>query len=127
MQQWLPGGDAIVRVSVARALKESFQYVRVFRPVEGGGYHFLASNHPLPDRTGAELAEHLTPKAAHDFMEWGPESTPELQFADVLKKEISLEQMIAEAPHTPALQDDRPENEYYLLRLHRTTGKNTPR
>jgi spermidine synthase len=127
LQQWLPGGDAIVRASVARALKESFQYVRIFRPVESGGYHFLASNRPLPDRTGAELAEHLTPKAAHDFMEWGPESTPELQFADVLKKEISLEQMIAEAPHTPALQDDRPENEYYLLRLHRTTGKNTPR
>jgi predicted membrane-bound spermidine synthase len=125
LQQWLPGGDAIVRASVARALKESFQYVRVFRPGESGGYHFLASNRTLPDRTGAELAERLTPKAAHDFTEWGPESTPELQFADVLKKEISLDQIIAEAPHVPALQDDRPENEYYLLRLHRTTGKNT--
>jgi len=126
LQQWLPGGDAVVRASVARALKESFQFVRVFRPVESGGYHFLASNRPLPDRSGAELAERLTPKAAHDFVEWGPESTPELQFADVLKKEISLEQMIAEAPHTPALQDDRPENEYYILRLYRATGK-TPR
>ena len=60
-------------------------------------------------------------------MEWGPEPTPELQFAGVLNKEISLEQMIAQAPQAPALQDDRPENEYYLLRLHRTTGKNTPR
>ncbi len=59
LQQWLPGGDAVVRASVARALKESFHYVRVFRSVEGGGYHFLASNRPLPDRTAAELAEHL--------------------------------------------------------------------
>jgi len=31
-------------------------------------------------------------------------------------REIPLEQLIAAAPRTPALQDDRPINEYYLLR-----------
>ena len=35
LQQWLPGGDPVVRASVARALKESFPYVRVFHSVEG--------------------------------------------------------------------------------------------
>ena len=116
LQQWLPGGDAVVRSSVARALKESFPYVRVFRSVQGWGWHFLASNQPLPQRTAAELAGRLPINAARDFVEWDPDTTPEQEFADVLKKEVSLDQMIAEAPQAPALTDDRPENEYYALR-----------
>jgi spermidine synthase len=118
-QQWLPYGDAVVQASVARALKESFPYVRVFHPVGGRGFHFLASGQPLPERTAGELTQRLPPKAASDLMEWGPEPTPELQFASVLQKELSLDQMIAQAPDAPALQDDRPENEYYLMRRRR--------
>jgi len=116
LQQWLPGGDPVVRASVARALKESFPYVRVFHSVEGWGYHFLASESPLPNPTAAELAQRLPDKAAIDFLEWGPESTPEGQFADVLKREISLDDLIQQAPSASALRDDRPVNEYYLTR-----------
>lgn len=121
LQQWLPGGDAVVHASVARALKESFPYVRVFHSVEGWGYHFLASDRPLPNPTAAELARRLPPKAAADLMEWGPEAMPEQEFAVVLSREISLDSMIAEAPNAPALQDDRPQNEYYAIR--RQQGK----
>ena len=116
LQQWLPGGDPVVRASVARALKESFPYVRVFHSVEGWGYHFLGSESPLPNPTAAELAQRLPDKAATDFLEWGPESTPEGQFADVLKREISLDDLIQQAPSASALRDDRPVNEYYLTR-----------
>jgi predicted membrane-bound spermidine synthase len=116
LQQWLPGGDPVVRASVARALKESFPYVRVFHSVEGWGYHFLASESPLPNPTAAELAQRLPDKAATDFLEWGPETTPEGQFADVLKREISLDDLIQQAPSASALRDDRPVNEYYLTR-----------
>ena len=116
LQQWLPGGDPVVRASVARALKESFPYVRVFHSVEGWGYHFLGSESPLPNPTAAELAQRLPDKAATDFLEWGPESTPEGQFADVLKREISLDDLIQQAPTASALRDDRPVNEYYLTR-----------
>ena len=116
LQQWLPGGDPVVRASVARALKESFPYLRVFHSVEGWGYHFLASESPLPNPTAAELAQRLPDKAATDFLEWGPESTPEGQFADVLKREISLDDLIQQAPSASALRDDRPVNEYYLTR-----------
>ena len=123
LQQWLPYGDAVVQASVARALEESFPYIRVFHPVGGVGFHFLASNQPLPDRTPAELAERLSPKAAADLVEWGPEPTAELEFASVLHKELSLEQMIAQAPQAVALQDDRPENEYYLLRRRAESGR----
>jgi len=116
LQQWLPGGDPVVRASVARALKESFPYVRVFHSVEGWGYHFLASESPLPNPTAAELALRLPDKAATDFLEWGPDTTPEGQFADVLKREISLDDLIQQAPTASALRDDRPVNEYYLTR-----------
>jgi spermidine synthase len=118
LQQWLPWGDAVVHASVARALKESFPYVRVFHSVEGWGYHFLAGNQPLPERTAGELAQRLSAKAATDLVEWGPENNAERQFAQVLSRELSLDRMIAEAPEAPALQDDHPVNEYYVIRRH---------
>ena len=74
------GGDAVVRAAVARALKESFPYVRVFHSAEGWGYHFLASESPLPNPTAAELAQRLPAKAAIDFLEWGPETTLKASF-----------------------------------------------
>jgi len=116
LQQWLPMGDAVVHAAVARALKESFPYIRVFHSVDGWGYHFLASRRPLPNWSAAELAQHTPPRAAADLIEWGPQATAEAQFAQILKNEVSLDQMIAEAPGTPALQDDHPENEYYAIR-----------
>jgi spermidine synthase len=125
LKQWLPGGDAVVHASVARALKESFPYVRVFHSVQDWGYHFLASDQPLPDRTAAELAERLPAGAARDFVEWGPEATPELQFADILRREFPLDQMIAEAPQAPALDDDRPQNEYNAIRRHRAQTRSS--
>jgi spermidine synthase len=118
LQQWLPWGDAVVHASVARALKESFPYVRVFHSVDGRGYHFLAGNQPLPERTAGELAQRLSAKAATDLVEWGPENNAERQFARVLSRELSLDRMIAEAPEAPALQDDHPVNEYYVIRRH---------
>ncbi len=118
LQQWLPNGDAVVRASVARALKESFPYVRVFRSVQGWGWHFLASNQPLANRSATELAGRLPADAARDLVEWDTDTTPEQEFANVLNREVSLDQMIAEAPQAPALTDDRPVNEYYALRSH---------
>jgi hypothetical protein len=54
--------------------------------------------------------------AVVDLMEWGPAKTPIEQFDRVLSTEMTTGQMIALSPSTPALQDDRPINEYYLLR-----------
>ena len=116
LQQWLPRGDAVTQAAVARALKESFPYVRVFHSFDDRGFHFLASNQRIVQGTAQELAERMPARAAQDFVEWGPELTAERQFAVILGRELSLDQMIAGAPHVPALQDDRPENEYYLLR-----------
>jgi hypothetical protein len=97
-------------------LQDSFPYVRVFRWTEHWGFHFLASDHPLPNRSASELARQLPPAAAADLVEWGPRQTAEDQLGMILSQEIQLSDLIARSPSTPALRDDRPINEYYTLR-----------
>jgi len=116
LQQWLPYGDSAVMASVTRALSESFPYIRAFGSIEGWGIHFLASESPIPQRSAAELAERLPATAAADLMEWGPAATPQEQFAIVLNREMSPAELIQKDSAAPALRDDRPVNEYYLLR-----------
>jgi predicted membrane-bound spermidine synthase len=116
LQQWLPRGDAIVAASVARALQESFPYVRAFGSMEGWGIHFLASKKPIPKLTASELAKKLPSAAASDMLEWGPKSTVQEQFELVTSQEMPVADMIEKAPDVPALQDDRPINEYFILR-----------
>jgi spermidine synthase len=116
LQTWLPAGDATDRAAVAKAIKESFPYVRVYLSVEHQGEHFLASTRPIPDWTPEQLVQHMPAAAITDMMEWGPEPTPQKQFAVVLDSEFPIDQLIAEAPNAPPLQDDRPVNEYYVLR-----------
>jgi spermidine synthase len=116
-QQWVANdGDSAAQAAMARSLKESFLYVRVFGSVPKYGYHLIASDYPIPNRSAAELARRLPVAAAADLVEWGPYSNPEQQFAEVLKQEIPLDGIIAKAPGVPALRDDQPVNEYYLLR-----------
>jgi spermidine synthase len=116
LQQWFPGGGNAVEASVARSLKNSFSYVRVFRSVEGWGWHFLASTRPIPARHASDLVARMPAGAVADLMEWGPAKTPDEQFDRMLSTETTTDQVIALSPSTPALQDDRPINEYFLLR-----------
>lgn len=116
LQQWYPGGDLAVLSSVAQALRDSFPYVRVFRSIEGWGVHFLASVKPIPLTHASVLAGRLPPDAVADLLEWGPSRTAEHQFKAVLGWELPLELIIEAAPGVPALEDDRPINEYFFLR-----------
>jgi spermidine synthase len=116
LQQWYPGGDLPTTAAVARALKESFPYVRAFISIEGVGIHYLASRQPIPRLSAAELAKRVPPSAASDLVEWGPFPTAEQQFAVMLKREVPVDWLISADVNAPALQDDRPVNEYYWLR-----------
>jgi spermidine synthase len=116
LQQWYPGGDAATTAAIARALNESFPYVRAFISIEGWGIHYLASRQPIPDRSAADLAKRVPASAAADLVEWGPFPTAEQEFAAVLKREVSVDRVIAMDRNAPAMRDDRPVNEYYLLR-----------
>jgi hypothetical protein len=97
---------------------ETFPHVRVFHCFWGWGYHFVASDDPIPNRTPAQLAQAMPSKAVQDVTEWGPQSTAESAFASILSRELSLDQLIMEAPSVPAMSDDWPANEYYALRQH---------
>jgi spermidine synthase len=116
-QQWLPSGDEEVHAAVARALQESFPYVRSFEGITGWGTHFLASETPFAHRSAEELAQRMPPSAVKDMLEWGPYRTADLQFSAMLNRESSLDKFLAASPQTPAMQDDRPVNEYFFLRL----------
>jgi hypothetical protein len=71
---------------------------------------------PIPERTPEELAARMPARAVTDFLEWGPNQNPEKQFRLVVTNPVSMDNLIALSPDTPALQDDRPVNEYYFLR-----------
>ena len=120
LAQWLPNGDREDLASVARALHNSFPYIRVFRWGNRFGFHFLASEQPLPNLTAEELTRRLPADAATDLAEWAiPEKRSEaalLTFQSLLQSEVPIEAMIQESPTTPALSDDRPINEYYIMR-----------
>jgi spermidine synthase len=116
LQQWLPTGDAVIQASVARALQQSFPYVRVFHSLDNRGFHFLASDRPIAQRSAQELADRLPERAVQDLLEWGPAASAAQQFSIILSRELSLDQLTSPAPWAPALQDDHPENEYFFLR-----------
>ncbi len=117
LQQWVPGADEVSRSAVARALKNSFPYVRVFPSSWAWGIHLLASMTPIPDRTAQQLLDRMPPAAVQDMMEWGPEKDPEQHIAAVLNREVAIDSLVAQAPEAPALRDDRPVNEYFLWRM----------
>ncbi|HQT93977.1 MAG TPA: hypothetical protein PK435_05035 [Thermoanaerobaculaceae bacterium] len=116
VQQWVPGGGVRMVAAFAQALRTSFPYVRVFGSLEGWGLHFLASMEPIPPASGAELARRMPPAAVRDLLEWGPASTAEAEFNLVLAREVPLADILSCAPGVAALEDDRPINEYFLLR-----------
>jgi predicted membrane-bound spermidine synthase len=117
VQIWYPAsvGDAATNVSVAKAINESFPFVRAFKSFDGYGTHYLASIRPIPFISAASLATALPKAAADDFVEWGPATTAEGQFEQVLANELSMNAIVGTSA-VPAIQDERPVNEYYMLR-----------
>jgi spermidine synthase len=121
LQQWLPDHNAKANViaSIARSIREAFPYVRMFR--DEYGIHFLCSEQPLATPSAKELTERMPADALSDFAEWaepsadGDAGAAYLQFDTLLHHEMPIEGLIALAPDSPALTDDRPINEYYVL------------
>ena len=116
LEQWLPGGDEVVQSSISRAVRDSFPYVRVFGSVQRWGWHYLASSRPIPQRTATEFLARMPSPAIADMMEWGPGKNPEGQLNLMLSRQININRLIALSPSSPALSDDQPTNEYYLVR-----------
>ncbi|HEY7299721.1 MAG TPA: hypothetical protein VH684_17580 [Xanthobacteraceae bacterium] len=116
LQQWFPGGDDHIQSAVARSLLESFPYVAAFRSIEDWGYHFLASMRPIPDRTPAQFVARLPGAARRDLMEWNPGLSVEGMARKILSRRTDVQQLVSPKWGKPAVTDDRPYNEYFLLR-----------
>jgi spermidine synthase len=114
-QYWLFGGDDVDRTAIVKSFQESFAYIRAF-PFGDASAQLVGSTEPLPTRSAADMARRLPAGAAADLIEWGQAPTAEAAFADILKREIPVRQLTAGAPSTPAMHDDLPINEYYVLR-----------
>jgi hypothetical protein len=63
-----------------------------------------------------EMPQKLPAAAAEDLVEWNDDVTPRQMLIDVLSREKSLDSLIAPAPSVPPIGDDRPINEYFVLR-----------
>jgi spermidine synthase len=130
LEQWLPEdettGDPIVPASVALALSKSFVHVRVFRRImkesdtELGrpqGLLFLGSDSPIGFQNPASLVRHMPSPAIRDLLEWAPaETTAENELAQIVNNEVPIATILSRDPEAVALDDDRPVNEYYMLR-----------
>ncbi len=117
VQQWFPSGDDLaILASVTRALQESFPHVRAFVSIRGWGLHYLASMEPIADLDAAALASRLPPGATADLIEWHPQFGAVQSFQTVLGQELLPAKLAERLPDTPALEDDRPINEYFFLR-----------
>jgi spermidine synthase len=115
-QQWIPWGDRVTAGSLIRALMETFPSVRAFGSLEGWGIHLIAGDVPPRLADAETLARRLPPAAARDLTEWGPAASASEQLGLVLGREVTAEQLRAMVSGVPALTDDRPYNEYDVLR-----------
>src|SRR5581483_7848386 len=115
LETWYPSGDALTAVAISRSLRESFPYVRCYRGMMGWGIHFVASMEPIDDLTPQQAAARLPAGATKDLLEWSPISNAAVYLAPVINNQFHLLDLAKTDPRI-AITDDRPFNEYFLLR-----------
>lgn len=115
LQVWFPGGEPLIGQAVLRSLQESFPHVRCFVSVNGWGVHMLASMDPIEEKTAAQAAANMPETARKDLVEWWPSLDVTNYMNVLLSRELSVGKIIN--PDTNVqITDDRPMNEYFLLR-----------
>jgi spermidine synthase len=117
LKQWSPGGDELVNSAIARSLVESFDFVVAFRSFEFHGVHFAASMSPIQVPSVDEFVSRLPPAAKVDLVEWNAGERRDVRsfVEQVLERRIDVSALLNPNPDV-VITDDRPFNEYYLLR-----------
>jgi spermidine synthase/MFS family permease len=118
LQQWVPCGELKILQAVARSLSNSFPYIRVYKSVEGWGFHFLASMSPIDVPSAGEMIARIPAAARTDMTEWYEVDEANnfdgfIQF--ILKSEIPLATLLS-GDRRITITDDKPYNEYFFLR-----------
>jgi spermidine synthase len=115
LQAWYPEAGGSTFRAVLRSVSESFPYVRSFDSLGKWGRHMLASMEPIAASTAAELAARMPDAAKEDLLEWSPAPNVPDYLQTVLSAELKLDSLLDPKPRT-RVTDDRPFNEYFLLR-----------
>jgi spermidine synthase len=116
LMQWFPGSyEQNILVAVARAIVESFPYVKVFPPPEGGGTYFICSQEPIVIPPLKEMLAKMPASARDDLMEWAPEGVSLEQYAKPVFTGGSDNYFAMPNPEI-IITDDNPFNEYFYLR-----------
>ncbi len=115
LQQWFPGGEFKTLQAVARSLASQFPHVRVYPSIEGYGYHFLASMRPLAAPAPEQIARRMPVKAQNDLLEWVGEKDLAQYVSQLLNGEVPVGKFLSDDSGV-RITDNRPFNEYYLLR-----------
>jgi predicted membrane-bound spermidine synthase len=118
LQVWIPAGEEKVFAACQLALRDVFPYIRAYPSVQGWGLHLLASARPIMDRSAGEMASLMPPAAKRDLVEWGPHPTAVEQLDAVVREEKFIDWTALASKASP-LTDDRPLNEYFLIRRSR--------
>jgi tetratricopeptide (TPR) repeat protein len=119
MQQWVwipEGKKSTTLAAVTTSITRSFPYILMYRSIPRGGYHYLASMSPIHIPTPAEAILHMPKAARDDRLEWESNSEEKLMeiWSELLKGRV--EPAFFTMSPDIHITDDRPFNEYYLLR-----------
>jgi predicted membrane-bound spermidine synthase len=114
LQQWYPGVEGETLQAVTRSLLRSFPHVRMFASYDDVGTHFLASRLPISHLTAEELTDRMPPAAQADLVEWRDDKDATEFLWLILSKERDPRTFVGTGE--TRITDDRPFNEYYLLR-----------
>lgn len=115
VQIWFPGGEPLIGQAVLRSAYATFPHVRCFISVSGWGVHILASEDPMEMRTAAQLASRLPDATKKNLVEWWPSVNVTNYMGVVLARELQVTNVLHPNPGIE-ITDDRPLNEYFLLR-----------
>lgn len=115
LQQWHPGGEEKIVEAVLQSILMSFPYVKVFASGEGWGFHFIASMKPIEIPTTDLFINRMPERAKKDLMEWFPGRDIRNIVEVLLGKEILIKYRF-QRDENVYISDDKPYNEYFLLR-----------
>jgi len=115
LQMWYPGGEDATTWAVLQSIQESFPHVWGFPSIDGWGLHLIASMEPFGPLDADVMAARMPESAKKDLTEW--ETSQDA--ADYLRQVVTngYPTLFFVNPN-PKIQvtDDRPFNEYFLLR-----------
>ncbi len=115
LQAWIPLAERPVQDAVVRSLQDSFPYVRCFGSIRHYGLHFLASMQPIEAFNSTELIMRMPEAARNDLLEWASTMSPAAYLGEAVWDERFMLELLNPDPSI-RITDDRPFNEYFLMR-----------